>query len=282
MSHKATNWAISQRGLEPATKVLLWHLADRHNKDTGRCDPSQDRLADDCEMSRATVNRHLKKLEDVGLIQRVQRTNPTTKRQESTFYLLAMDHDLSVSHIDTRPLSSRVSNEGRAVSQMEREPCLNSVSQFETLTLGLNQEEEPGREPTPDGAGSLFSAMEEDQPSGTTDGSSPSAEKQEDPFEIFWKEFPPGRKTDKPKARKLFWSIVQGTSKTLTKATTDQLIDGAKRFARSEPDPQYTPMPTTWLNGERWTAEPEPQRKAVSSGYGGGHRYRPPTGEVVR
>ncbi|QEW18977.1 putative transcriptional regulator [Marinibacterium anthonyi] len=73
MSHRATNWAIQQRGLEPATKLLLWQLADRHNADTGRCDPSQERLADDCEMSRATVNRHLKKLEAAGLIRRVQR-----------------------------------------------------------------------------------------------------------------------------------------------------------------------------------------------------------------
>ena len=29
MSHKATVWAIQQRGLKPATKIVLWFLCDR-------------------------------------------------------------------------------------------------------------------------------------------------------------------------------------------------------------------------------------------------------------
>ncbi len=39
MSHRATNWAIQQRGLPPAAKLVLWHLCDRHNPDFG-CFPS--------------------------------------------------------------------------------------------------------------------------------------------------------------------------------------------------------------------------------------------------
>ncbi|PKP62913.1 MAG: GntR family transcriptional regulator, partial [Alphaproteobacteria bacterium HGW-Alphaproteobacteria-8] len=35
MSHDATNWAIQRRGLKPATKIVLWHLCDRHNPDFG-------------------------------------------------------------------------------------------------------------------------------------------------------------------------------------------------------------------------------------------------------
>ena len=48
MSHFATNWAILQRGLKPATKIVLWHLCDRHNPDFG-CFPTQARLAADCD-----------------------------------------------------------------------------------------------------------------------------------------------------------------------------------------------------------------------------------------
>ena len=44
MSHKATVWAIQQRGLKPATKIVLWFLCDRHNPDFG-CFPTQMRLA---------------------------------------------------------------------------------------------------------------------------------------------------------------------------------------------------------------------------------------------
>ena len=35
MSHKATLWAIEQRGLKPTTKIVLWHLCDRFNPDFG-------------------------------------------------------------------------------------------------------------------------------------------------------------------------------------------------------------------------------------------------------
>jgi hypothetical protein len=58
MSHKATNWAIQLRGLSPVTKLVLWYLCDRHNPDFG-CFPSQDQLAADAEISRASLNTHL-------------------------------------------------------------------------------------------------------------------------------------------------------------------------------------------------------------------------------
>ena len=58
MSHFSTNWAIRQRKLKPGTKIILWHLCDRHNPDYG-CFPAQNRLAHDCEISRAALNSHL-------------------------------------------------------------------------------------------------------------------------------------------------------------------------------------------------------------------------------
>ena len=91
MSHRATNWAITQRGIEPAVKIVLWYLADCHNNHTGLCNPSQSRLAEDCEMSRRTVNRHLAKLEELGLIRRNRATNSETMQRQSTEYELALD-----------------------------------------------------------------------------------------------------------------------------------------------------------------------------------------------
>lgn len=72
MSHEATNWAIKQRGLKPAAKVVLWHLCDRYHPDHG-CFPSQTTLADDCEMSERSIRDQLLNLEQRGLIQRVKR-----------------------------------------------------------------------------------------------------------------------------------------------------------------------------------------------------------------
>jgi hypothetical protein len=90
MSHAATNWAIQHRGLRPTTKIVLWHLCDRFNPDFG-CFPSQEQLADDCEISRSTLNEHLALLETAGLIRRVQRLNPGNKRQMPTRYILAFE-----------------------------------------------------------------------------------------------------------------------------------------------------------------------------------------------
>jgi hypothetical protein len=90
MSHAATNWAIQQRGLKPTSKIVLWHLCDRFNPDFG-CFPSQEQLAEDCEISRSTLNEHLTLLETAGLIRRVQRLNPGNKRQMPTRYILAFE-----------------------------------------------------------------------------------------------------------------------------------------------------------------------------------------------
>ncbi len=90
MSHDATNWAIKQRGLKPTTKIVLWHLCDRFNPDYG-CFPSQARLAHDCEISRATLNRHLDGLEARGLIRRIRVIDPKTGQQRPTRYLLGFE-----------------------------------------------------------------------------------------------------------------------------------------------------------------------------------------------
>ena len=94
MSHRATNWAIQQRGLAPATKLVLWHLCDRHNPDYG-CFPSQDQLAADAEISRASLNTHLDKLERAGLIRRERRLDDDTKRQRTTRYFLGFEEEFA-------------------------------------------------------------------------------------------------------------------------------------------------------------------------------------------
>ena len=70
MSGIALIWAANVKSLKPAAKIVLIQLADFHNKETGQCNPSAKRLADECEMGRATLFRHLTTLEDCGLITR--------------------------------------------------------------------------------------------------------------------------------------------------------------------------------------------------------------------
>ncbi|ASM72935.1 helix-turn-helix domain-containing protein [Sulfitobacter sp. DFL-23] len=70
MSGMALIWAANVKGLKPAAKIVLIQLADFHNKETGQCNPSAQRLADECEMGRATLFRHMATLEDCGLVTR--------------------------------------------------------------------------------------------------------------------------------------------------------------------------------------------------------------------
>ena len=70
MSGMALIWAANVKGLKPAAKIVLIQLADFHNKETGQCNPSAKRLADECEMGRATLFRHMTTLEQSGLVTR--------------------------------------------------------------------------------------------------------------------------------------------------------------------------------------------------------------------
>lgn len=74
-------------------------------------------------------------------------------------------------------------------------------------------------------------------------------------FEDFWKAYPPGRKQDKGGARDTFRRIVTGKHRRGMRAKAADLIAAAARYAASNPDPEFVPMPTTWLNGGRWEDE---------------------------
>ena len=92
MSDLATDWAIQQRGLHPAAKLVLWHLCNRHTLGSG-CFPSQDQLTADTEISRASLNTQLRRLEDAGLIRRQRRPGQGPKQWKSTRYILGFEVD---------------------------------------------------------------------------------------------------------------------------------------------------------------------------------------------
>ncbi|MEQ7921162.1 helix-turn-helix domain-containing protein [Xanthomonas sp. WHRI 1810A] len=67
MSFQAMAWAVEQK-LPTREKFVLLMLANRTNHDTGRCDPSHRRLAEDCGMSPSTVKRAIQQLQDDGYL----------------------------------------------------------------------------------------------------------------------------------------------------------------------------------------------------------------------
>lgn len=145
MSHAATNWAITRRGLKPAARIVLWHLADCHNPKLG-CFPSQEWLADACEMSRSTVNLHLEKLEEAGLIRRAAGRCAETGKQLPTHYVLGFEIAESRGE-STKPCpeighGQEAENEPESVSENGQNPCPKNGE-----TRVRNSDSNPVREP---------------------------------------------------------------------------------------------------------------------------------------
>lgn len=141
MSHDATNWAIKQRGIKPALKVVLWNLCDRYHPDNG-CFPSQDTLAADCEVPRSTLNVYLRELEDAGLIAREQRRKEGSNRQERTRYRFPFEPDFPAPCVQNPCPESGHGAESRNAGEPSPE---NGKSRVQNLDS--NPVREPVREP---------------------------------------------------------------------------------------------------------------------------------------
>ena len=71
-----TALAMKQKDLKPATKIVLYWIADHYNDDTKACFPSQTRLAQLCQMTRTSVNNHILLLREKKIITTTQRHRP--------------------------------------------------------------------------------------------------------------------------------------------------------------------------------------------------------------
>jgi len=82
-----TALAMKQQGIRPATKVVLYWIADHHNSETGDCFPSINRLAILCEMSRRSVETQITALEDLGLLKRKAQYRDTGGKTANSYLL---------------------------------------------------------------------------------------------------------------------------------------------------------------------------------------------------
>jgi hypothetical protein len=111
MSFQAMAWAVGQK-LPMKEKFVLLMLANRTNHDTGRCDPSHRRIAEDCGMSPATVKRAIKELVAGGYLSVENRVKNGEKQPNQ--YKLHLDR---VGSHSTYPLqeASEVGSHGTKV-----------------------------------------------------------------------------------------------------------------------------------------------------------------------
>ena len=99
MSHYMTALAMKQQGLKPATKIVLYWLADHHNGETGKCFPSLARLCKVTEMGKTALVGHLDTLEKLGFIKRIRKYD-NNGSFKSTDYVLTLKDDTLVRNTD--------------------------------------------------------------------------------------------------------------------------------------------------------------------------------------
>lgn len=85
-------WAMSIRGLDASSFRVLIALVNRANHNTGECFPSHRLIAEDCEMSVATVKRVQDRLVGRGVITVHQQTRDNGSKT-SNRYRLAIAQD---------------------------------------------------------------------------------------------------------------------------------------------------------------------------------------------
>lgn len=222
MSHLMTALAMQQKGLKPATKIVLYWLADHHNGETGACFPSLNTLAKECEMNRSTIVRHLDLLIDAKLIHREQRKRDNGS-QTSTAYIL-----------DFTPVAKC------------NTPCCETqqppVAKCDPHNLGNNN------------LGSEQLSLVPDIDLPITDprrpvGTQISFDKH---FEDFWSAYPArnGKKAGKAKAKAKFIALISGG------LSIEVLASGVEALNR---DVQYNGTwpkdAISWLNGSHWADE---------------------------
>lgn len=288
MSHVATTWAFGQRGLSPAQKLVLITLADCHNPAEG-CFPSQDFIAGVCEISRASVNRHLDVLETRGLIRRVRALDAETKRQRPTRYLLAFEPAFggpTGGGGQSVPVAPRLkptvpavgaANVGAGrrravpaqhVQSAPRRPVavavwtapahragpaanLSAVSQSEVKAVSQTDSE-----PCLNLSESRVSNCDNNLVRGTVRKvcvGGASAAHTSDDFERFWKSHP--RPRDRARCQILFAAAVAGG------VAPGWIAASAERYRAENAGNgrQYLAYADNWLDRERWTDFPEPQ-----------------------
>lgn len=264
MSHEATSWAVKLRGLKPTTKVILWHLCDRHNPDYG-CFPSQARLAHDAEVSRSTLNLHLDELEARGLIRREQGIDPRTRRQKNTRYILAFEEEglpdgdepcPKIGHgTETEPAAEPCPKSGHgAVSEKSPEPCpKNGKSRVRNSDTNLVRE--PLREPvTRAGAREAGVGISDEDRAGAyrppeNPGIGQSVKLDEDPdaaFSAFWGAYPDP--CEREAARRQFLSVLDDGE-----ISASELVAAAQAYSRSRHvERGYGKKPANWLSSGAW------------------------------
>lgn len=234
MSNEALAWAWSQP-IEGEAKFLLVALADQSGAKEDlephlhTCWPGQERLASMIGRSVRTVERYLKRLEDLGLIRR-ERRNTSDGWRTSDLYYLNLRASIGGA---PDPVESQPDNVSGRPNPTTVQPPANP-----TTVQGLPD--------TAVGAiGTSFLRTQSRNPKRKT----PGTVVVDSAFEEFWETY--GLKVEKVAARKAWATATRDTDPAA-------IVDGARRYAAwldARGSRGFQKHPTTWLNRRCWEDE---------------------------
>ncbi|MBZ5760264.1 helix-turn-helix domain-containing protein [Rhizobium sp. VS19-DR104.2] len=245
MSHDATNWAIKQRGIKPAVKIVLWHLCDCHNPSFGGAFPSQEYLAEQCEIPRSTLNVYLDQLEEMGLIIREQRRKAGSRQMERTRYFFPFDPDFE-DRKSQKPCPETGHGEAEAESRNQQKPSPEN-GESHVQNLDSNLVKEPVREP-------VISLTADAGESSSRD----DRKKVEAAFWSLVKDWPNFATADKQRPLKL-WLALTADERALA---TLRYPEWRKTFGGRT----HIPMPSTYLAEKLWNTVSDPSPETLRPG----------------
>ena len=100
MSLEALSWAAKQN-IKSIQKLTLMMLANRHNADTGQCNPSHTLLAKDCGLSDSGVRKAVRELAGLGLIKIISSSKNGVKLPNQYALNTHLNITESVGHVVT-------------------------------------------------------------------------------------------------------------------------------------------------------------------------------------
>lgn len=139
MSNRATSWAIEIPDLPPTTKLVLLLLADCHNGGTGQCNPSPEWLSVRAGMKVRAIQMHLRKLEDLGLLEREYEYHGRGKGCSVNQFNLKIG--IISKRKEMRPQLMEAQNNADA------KICARKKTSLRTQDLALSYKDEPELEP---------------------------------------------------------------------------------------------------------------------------------------
>lgn len=316
MSWQAATWALTVAPMpkaDAAARAVLAYLAVKADGNGRNAFPLALSIAHDVGLNPEVVPRVLKRLVDFGLIskdgvgpQGQPKWTLHMDRQHSagSFEEFCLRHRASAAARKARYRSGDVHDEqsgtvhdsesgtvhdhesGTGAVHDSGSSCPGStVVMSTTLDPDVHDSESPqisptkvldqsGDQSTTDAVAPAETDLLFDVPATKPATPKPSTTDLDADFDRFWANYP--RKDNKANARKVWPKVAK-------KHGAEVLISEAERWAQlwaaAGRDKGYMPMPTTWLNGERWTDEPPAPRSA--NGNGQHVPYRNPVDQSV-